>query len=101
MNHGRVLVEIMRPIEFIHDCRWQDLPDAVQSQVRRCILDTIGAGLGGWQTRLSQIIRDFSASVYPGQEAQLWMDGRQVSPPGAALANGMTIDALDIHDGYN
>jgi 2-methylcitrate dehydratase PrpD len=101
MNRRRVLVENMQPIEFIHDCSWQDFPDAVQGQARRCTLDTIGAGLGGWQTRLSQIIRDFSASVYPGQEAQLWMDGRQVSPPGAALANGMTIDALDIHDGYN
>ena len=34
------------------------------------------------------------------QGAQLWLDGREVSPPGAALANGMTIDALDIHDGH-
>ncbi|MFZ0547146.1 MAG: MmgE/PrpD family protein, partial [Candidatus Promineifilaceae bacterium] len=26
---------------------------------------------------------------------------REVSPPGAALANGMTIDSMDIHDGHN
>ena len=31
----------------------------------------------------------------------MWLDGREVSPPGAALANGMTIDALDIHDGHS
>ncbi len=28
------------------------------------------------------------------------MDDREVSPPGAALANGMTVDSLDAHDGY-
>ncbi len=35
-----------------------------------------------------------------GKELYLWLDGREVSPPGAALANGMTIDSLDIHDGH-
>jgi len=90
----------MRSIEFIHDSSWQDLPDQVRGQARRCLLDTIGAALGGRQSRLSQIIHDFAAAVYGGQGAQLWLDGRQVSPPGAALANGMTIDALDVHDGH-
>ncbi len=41
-----------------------------------------------------------AASVYGGEGAYLWLDGREVSPPGAALANGMTIDSLDIHDGH-
>jgi len=50
---------------------------------------------------LSQIIHDFAASTFGGQGAQLWLDGREVSPPGAALANGMTIDSLDIHDGHS
>jgi 2-methylcitrate dehydratase PrpD len=27
-------------------------------------------------------------------------DGRRVSPPGAALAGGMTIDSIDAHDGH-
>jgi 2-methylcitrate dehydratase PrpD len=49
---------------------------------------------------LSHIIHDFAAAIFAGQGAQLWLDGRHVSPPGAALANGMTIDSLDIHDGH-
>ncbi|MEM7348294.1 MAG: MmgE/PrpD family protein, partial [Chloroflexota bacterium] len=57
-------------------------------------------GIGGRQTELSQIIRDFAALAYGGQDTQLWFDGRPVSAPGAALANGMTIDSLDMHDGY-
>ena len=91
----------MRITEFVHETNWGDLPTPVQGQARRCLLDTLGAAAGGRQTRLSQIIHDFSAANYSGDAAQLWLDGRPVSSPGAALANGMAIDALDIHDGYN
>jgi 2-methylcitrate dehydratase PrpD len=85
---------------FIHELSWRDLPEPVQVQARRCLLDTIGSAVAGRQTKLSQIIHDYCASTYAGKGAELWLDNRQVSPPGAALANGMTIDALDIHDGY-
>jgi 2-methylcitrate dehydratase PrpD len=85
---------------FIHETCWEDLPESVRSQARRCLLDTIGAAIGGRETLLAQIIHDFAAAAYGGEGATLWLDGRQVSPPGAALANGMTIDSLDIHDGY-
>jgi len=90
----------MGTIEFIHRLRWADLPDHVRHQARRCLLDTIGAGLGGRRTELSGIIHDYAAAAHGGTGAKLWLDGREVSPPGAALANGMTIDSLDIHDGY-
>jgi 2-methylcitrate dehydratase PrpD len=85
---------------YIHDLSWEDIPDGVRSQARRCLLDTLGAAIGGRQTDLSRIIHDYAATVYQGQGARLWLDGRAVSPPGAALANAMTIDALDIHDGH-
>lgn len=91
----------MLPVDFIHDLRWQDIPSAVQRQARRCLLDTLGAAIAGRQTQLSRIIHNFSAANFAGRGAYLWLDGREVSPPGAALANGMTIDALDIHDGSN
>ena len=85
---------------FIHEANWSDLPENVRRQARRCFLDTLGAGIAGSRTRLSQIVHDFAASVFGGHGAHLWLDGREVSPPGAALANGMTIDSFDIHDGH-
>jgi 2-methylcitrate dehydratase PrpD len=85
---------------FIHDLVWDDLPPEVRGQARRCLLDTLAAGLGGRGTELSRIIHDYAALNYGGSGAQLWLDGRRLSPPGAALANGMTVDALDIHDGH-
>ncbi|MGH2562512.1 MAG: MmgE/PrpD family protein, partial [Thermomicrobiales bacterium] len=90
----------MGTIEFIHETRWCDLPDHVRAQARRCLLDTLGAAIGGRRTELSRIVHDFAAAAYGGGGARLWLDGRAVSPPGAALAHGMTIDSLDIHDGY-
>lgn len=90
----------MELIMFIHETDWNDFPEEVRNQARRCLLDTLGAGISGRGTELSQIIHDFAASVYGGKGAYLWLDGREVSPPGAALANGMTVDSLDIHDGH-
>lgn len=88
----------MKTLDFIHQLTWADLPESVRNQARRCLLDTIGVAIGGRQTDLSSIIYNFAAAACGGQEARLWLDGRQVSLPGAALAHGMTIDALDIHD---
>jgi len=87
-------------IQFIHETTWNDLPSDVRSQARRCLLDTLGAGISGRATDLSRIVYEFAASAFGGQGARLWFDGREVSPPGAALANGMTIDSLDVHDGH-
>ncbi len=87
-------------VGFVHDVAWGDLPEWVTAQARRCLLDTVGAAVGGRTTKLSAIIHDAAAAMYGGRGAGLWFDGREVSPPGAALANGMTTDALDIHDGY-
>jgi len=85
---------------FLHELDWDDLPPAVQQQARRCLLDTVGTAMGGRATALSRIIYDFTAAAFGGQGPALWLDGRQVSPPGAALAHASTIDALDAHDGY-
>jgi 2-methylcitrate dehydratase PrpD len=85
--------------QFIHDLTWEDLPVEVRHQAQRCLLDTLGSAIGG-RTPASRIIHDFAAAAFGGDQARLWQDGRKVSAPGAALANGITIDALDIHDGH-
>ena len=91
----------MKPIKFIHKLRWGKNQQHVKQQVKRCLLDTIGSAIGGRRMKLSGIIYDFVGAVFGGQGAHLWLDGREVSPVGAALAHGMTIDALDIHDNFN
>lgn len=90
----------MTALEFIHDTRFEDLPASTIHEATRCLVDTIGVAVGGSQTGLSQIIHNHAARQFGGDQATLWQDGRRVSAAGAALANGMTIDALDAHDGH-
>ena len=94
MKHGT--------IGFIRDLRFSDLPHAVVEQAQRCVLDLIGTACGGLNTKLSRIIRDHAADQFAAgrRSARLMFDGRRVSAVGAALANGMTIDAFDAHDGH-
>jgi len=86
---------------FLHEARLEDFPDQVIAFGRRCLLDLLGVGASGSQTQLSAIIRDHASDQFAagGRSASILFDGRKVSPAGAALANGMTIDAIDAHDG--
>ena len=90
----------MSAIDFSHDLTFNSLSDPVVHEAVRCLVDTLGVAVGGSQTDLSRIIRNHAARQFGGTDATLWQDGRTVSAAGAALANGMTIDSLDAHDGH-
>jgi len=90
----------MTSLDFIHDTTFDSLPSAAIHEAVRCFIDTLGVAVGGSQTKLSQIIHAHAARQFGGDDSTLWQDGRKVSAVGAALANGMTIDALDAHDGH-
>lgn len=87
-------------LDFIHQTSFADLPAQVQRQAQVCVLDLVGSLAGGQQTKLSAIIRQHACQAFGGDQASLLLDGRRCSAPGAALANGMTIDSMDIHDSY-
>lgn len=87
---------------FLHDLKFDDLPAGVRVFARRWLLDLIGVAAGGRQTPLSGLICNHAAGHFGAghHSARMLFDGRRVSPAGAALAGGMTIDALDGHDGH-
>ncbi len=86
--------------DFLHETRYRDIPDEMLDFGRRWLLDLIGVAAGGQATALSRIIRGHATQHFGGHGAQMLFDGRMVSPAGAAMAGGMTIDALDAHDGH-
>ncbi|PSL21875.1 MmgE/PrpD family protein [Shimia abyssi] len=88
------------PLDFIHALTWHDIPAPVRAQIELSLLDLIGVAAGGRQTRLAQLICDHATSEFGG-DIPILFDGRPASASGAALAAGMTIDALDGHDGFN
>jgi len=87
-------------IDFIHDTTFEMLPKDTLHEATRCLVDTLGVAVGGTQTPMSRIIHNHAARQFGGNEATLWQDGRVVSAAGAAMANAITIDALDAHDGH-
>lgn len=87
---------------FVSGTTFRDLPEAVLRQTRRSLLDLIGVAAAGSMTPLSAIVRGHALGQFGarGRGTALFFDGRRVSPAGAALANAMTIDAFDAHDGH-
>jgi len=97
---AQITVDPMDAISFLHDLSYNELPAPVRLQAQMCLLDLIGVAVGGSSTRLSAIIRDHAHDQFAGRHPMLF-DGRSTSAAGFALAGGMSIDALDGHDGYN
>ena len=87
-------------LRFISDIRFEDLPDNIIHQAKRCLLDTLGARLAGSDTPVVRIMNSFATKYFQGSEATILVSGERVSPVGAALANGYGCNALDIDDGY-
>jgi len=87
---------------FLHKTTYEDLPEEVRNFARRCLLDLTGILISGKTTELSKLICDHASEQFGvgSKSASIMLDGRNVSPIGAALANGMTIDSIDAHDGY-
>ncbi len=90
-------------LAFLHDTTFDDLPEDAVANGLRWLLDLLGVAAAGRTTELSRIIHAHAVDHFGpgGRQAPLLFDGRMVSPAGAALANGMTIDAIDAHDGHN
>lgn len=89
-------------IDYLHDLRFADLPKEVVDHAKICLLDLIGTGAAGATLPLASIINRHAANHFAagGKSARTLFHGLAVGPVGAALAGGMTIDALDAHDGH-
>ena len=89
-----------RVIQFIRDTRWENLPEAVRHQSKRCLLDTLGALLAGTNTPVGKLISEFAQEQFKGDDGTILGQGARTSLVGATLANGTIANALDIDDGY-
>lgn len=89
-------------VAFIHQLRFDDLPEGVAAQGRLCLLDLLGVALAGRQTALSRIAGDHAVEFFAAGKlrSRILFDGRVASPIGAGLAGAMTIDSCDGHDGH-
>ena len=89
-----------RILDFIRETQWEDLPEAVQHQSKRCLLDTLGALIAGHNTPVGRLMEKLALAQFPGDQARILVSGQKASAAGATLANGFAGNALDIDDGY-
>ncbi|MEP2028984.1 MAG: MmgE/PrpD family protein [Paracoccaceae bacterium] len=87
---------------FAADLRYEDIPAPVLKTLRRSFTDTMGVAAVGSTSELSNIARKGALALFGVTDAgpsRMLMDGRAVSPAGAAMAGAFTIDSIDAHDG--
>ncbi|MBU0464646.1 MAG: MmgE/PrpD family protein [Proteobacteria bacterium] len=87
-------------LNFIMETDWVQLPDNVQHQAKRCLMDALGAIIAGHQTPVADMMNSLAEEMFKGDNATILVKGSKTSASGAALANGFANNALDIDDGY-
>ena len=86
---------------FSADLSHADLPAPLLAVLRRSFLDTMGVAAVASTTEMAEIARRGARAMFgPTQAgtARVLMDGTGLSPAGAAMAGGFTVDAVDAHD---
>ncbi|MDP1538008.1 MAG: MmgE/PrpD family protein [Burkholderiales bacterium] len=84
--------------EFACALRFEDLPSVVVQHCKRCMIDTVGVALGGYQEEPCRIARDLAARADVSSGARIIGSARRTLPELAAFANGVMIRYLDSND---
>jgi 2-methylcitrate dehydratase PrpD len=87
-------------LNFILETKWDKLPNNIQTQAKRCLMDTLGALIAGYNTPVVQLMQSFAKEQFKGNDATILVKGNKISASGAALVNGFANNALDVDDGY-
>jgi len=85
-----------RVADFIWNISWNDLPEEVHQKVKLCLLDTLGATIGGTLTPVSKITANYITKLWPGNEATILLYNAHSSAAGAAFANGYALPMRSI-----
>lgn len=86
--------------KFIKEFTYEEAPQEVKEQVKKCVLDLLGAILGGSQTEVAKLAREFAATFWSGEEASIIPGNETSNSIGATFANAFAANAIDIDDGF-
>ncbi|ELY61540.1 MmgE/PrpD family protein [Natronococcus jeotgali DSM 18795] len=88
-------------MEFARSAKIADAPDNVEAQLKARVLDTLAAITAGYRQEGVDIARQYATEhLGEGKITLLDTSRNTVSVGGAALANGVAANALDIDDGH-
>ena len=98
MNDRRALGKLL---EFIQDTHWDTLNDKVQNQAKKCFLDLAAVLCCGAKNNSAKKAAAYVEANYPKGDVTILSTGKKTNLIGAAMANGMSANALDLDDGYS
>ncbi len=87
-------------VDFTQKLRWDDVPAHVRRHVALVLVDFAAVSVAGRVAPASSIAADFASEAMGGTTARALLDGRVLSVPGAAWANGVLANVLDFDDGH-
>lgn len=83
---------------FVQQTEYRNLPEAVVSQAKNLILDTVGVTLAGATTSVGNILLRYAQSLGGTKQASVLGKQLQTSSPLAALVNGTFAHSYDYDD---
>lgn len=86
---------------YITRLSWDDVPPATARRLDWLLRDYAAVSLLGRAVPAARLAADHADRWHPGATATALLDGRRCSPIGAAWANGVLADALDLDDGHS
>ncbi|MBS1218065.1 MAG: hypothetical protein H6R21_1198 [Proteobacteria bacterium] len=82
--------------EFATGLKYEDIPAAARERARQCIIDTTGAALFGSRLPWSRIVAGHARNCGGSGSSRVIGTALTVSPPAAALANGVCAHAFEL-----
>ena len=98
MNNRNAMEKLL---EFIRNTQWESMSEVVQEQAKKCFLDLAGVLTAGAKNNSAKKAADYVQKNYPAGACTVFATGDKTNLIGAALANGMAANALDMDDGYS
>ena len=84
--------------DFVCELRLQQIPDAVQAEARRCILDTLGVIAAGRKAEVAEAARQWAVRTYDSGSAGIAADRTGLQAAGTAFVNACAGHAWDFDD---
>ena len=98
MNDRKALRKLL---SFIRDTGWDTMNEDVRRQAVKCFLDLAGVITAGAKNNSAKKAARYVKENYPAGDCTVLATGEKSNLIGAALANGMAANALDLDDGYS
>ncbi len=87
-------------LDFIRGLQWADVPAPVREHTRLLLADLAAVCVAGRPAPATRMAADYAAAVHPGDAATALFDDRRLGAVGAAWANGVLANVLDLDDGH-